>query len=102
MAAGYGILTYISEWDREDKPNAIWQKNIEIMDKFFDFLCESNHFGMVGAFKVKDEELFYKSCFNSDLLVTKTGKDWIKIAPPIIIDSKSLEKGLDILRKYVS
>jgi 4-aminobutyrate aminotransferase-like enzyme len=100
MAAGYGILKYIeNEFDRTN----YWE-NIKIMDKFFSKLkIEHNNLGMVGAVKCGeiDEELFYKNCFDHGLLVTKTGKGWIKIAPPVVIGNNKLNKGLNIIRDYV-
>jgi acetylornithine/N-succinyldiaminopimelate aminotransferase len=97
MAAGYGILKYIeNEFDMTN----YWE-NIKIMDKFFSELkAEHNNLGMVGAIKTSDEELFYNHCFNNGLLVTKTLKGWIKIAPPVIISNNKLNKGLNIIRRY--
>jgi acetylornithine/N-succinyldiaminopimelate aminotransferase len=99
MAAGYGILKYIeNEFDRTN----YWE-NIKIMDKFFSELkMEHNNLGMVGAIKVDDEDDdgFYKNCFDNGLLVTKTGKGWIKKAPPVVISNNKLNKGLDIIRKF--
>jgi acetylornithine/N-succinyldiaminopimelate aminotransferase len=97
MAAGYGILKYIINYF--DRIN-YWQ-NIHTMDKFFSELkSEHNNLGMVGAIKVDDEGLFYNYCFQHGLLVTKTLKGWIKIAPPVVISNKKLQKGLDIIRQY--
>jgi acetylornithine/N-succinyldiaminopimelate aminotransferase len=97
MAAGYGILKYIE--NEFDKTN-YWE-NIKIMDKFFNELkSEHNNLGMVGAIKTSDEELVYQHCFNNGLLVTKTGKGWIKIAPPVIISKKELQSGLFIIGNY--
>jgi acetylornithine/N-succinyldiaminopimelate aminotransferase len=99
MAAGYGILKYIeSEFDRTN----YWE-NIKIMDKFFSELkVEHNNLGMVGAIKPSNEDMFYDGCFNSYLLVTKTGKGWIKIAPPVVISNNKLKKGLQILSQLCS
>jgi acetylornithine/N-succinyldiaminopimelate aminotransferase len=96
MAAGYGVLKYI-----EDK-HSWYNENIFFMDYFFSLFDEevSNHLGMVGALKVDNEEDFYNHCFEHSLLVTKTGKGWIKIAPPININRKLLFKGLRIIKDY--
>jgi acetylornithine/N-succinyldiaminopimelate aminotransferase len=97
MAAGYGVLKYIDSYF--DRIN-YWM-NIRIMDEFFNELkLEHNNLGMVGAIKIDDEELFYNYCFQHGLLVTKTLKGWIKIAPPVVISNKKLQKGLDIIRGY--
>jgi acetylornithine/N-succinyldiaminopimelate aminotransferase len=95
MAAGYGVLKYIED-------NYGYNENIFFMDYFFSLFDEevSNHLGMVGALKVDNEEDFYNHCFEHSLLVTKTGKGWIKIAPPININRKLLSKGLRIIKDY--
>lgn len=98
MAAGYGVLKYIQDKLNKDE----YYRNIEMMNQFFNSLrTEHNNLGMVGAFKCYQEDLIYKVLFNSGLLVTKTDKGWIKIAPPVNIDSILLEKGLNILRRFV-
>lgn len=98
MAAGYGVLKYIQEKFNEEE----YLKNRMMMDQFFNSLqTKHNNLGMVGAFECYQEDLIYRVLFNSGLLVTKTGKNWIKIAPPVNINPFDLEKGLNILRNYV-
>jgi 4-aminobutyrate aminotransferase-like enzyme len=100
MAAGYGILEYLSS-----TKNFVdfYGTNIDIMNVFWNELkTEHNNLGMVGAFKCNDEDLLYKACLSEGLLIVKTWKGWIKIAPPVNIDTKQLIKGLNILRKYVN
>ena len=99
MAAGYGILEYLDGKIDFDK----YEENIADMDCFWgDLKTDHNNLGMVGAFKCTDEDLLYKACLNDGLIVVKTWKGWIKIAPPVTIDTKQLIKGLNILRKYVN
>jgi acetylornithine/succinyldiaminopimelate/putrescine aminotransferase len=98
MAAGYGILKYLDGKINFDE----YEENIYLMDSFWNELkIEHNNLGMVGAFKCNDEYLLYKACLSEGLLTVKTWKGWIKIAPPVNIDTKQLQKGLNILRKYV-
>jgi acetylornithine/N-succinyldiaminopimelate aminotransferase len=95
MAAGYGVLKYIDEKFNYDR----YAENIDIVDKFFNELkIDHNNIGMVGAIRVYYEEDFYKKCFNEKVLVTKTLKGWIKIAPPVIIGKKELIYGLDVIK----
>ena len=99
MAAGYGILKYIDEQFNDTK----YSDNMALMVDFWNELkTEHNNLGMVGAFKCNDEDLLYKACLSEGLLVVKTWKGWIKIAPPVNIDAKQLNKGLNILGKYVN
>jgi len=93
MAAGLGILKYIQEkfdWNK-------YTRNISIIDHFF----PDQFFGMVGAFHVEDEDKFYKYCLDRGLLVVPTGRNYIKIAPPVVIDEKTLFKGMEILKEAV-
>ena len=99
MAAGYGVLNYINNHFDFRKYN----ENVEIMNRFFNNLrryyknYSFNNKGMVGAICFGSEDFIYNYCFNNGLLVTKTGKGWIKIAPPINISKKLFYKGLSIL-----
>ena len=106
MAAGYGVLKYI-DYEMGCKDNyKTYFKNIEIMNNFFNLFDKKyyNHMGMVGALDLKtdlsidSEELFYTYLFERfNILVTKTGKGWIKIAPPVNINPSLLEDALDKL-----
>lgn len=102
MAAGYGVLKFVENMELHN--NFEYLYNVFLMSKFFCNLPkienEQHHLGMVGAFKVNDEEDFYQHCLQHNLLVTKTGKGWIKIAPPILINTKLLKQGLEIIKDY--
>lgn len=100
MAAGYGVLKYISKefsWRN-------YLQNIKIMRRFFNGLNRNNNYvGMVGAIQTNYyEDDVYNYCFNNKILVTKTGKGWIKIAPPVNIDSYLLSSSLEIVDEYVN
>lgn len=99
MAAGYGILEYINnEFDI-----GLYSDNKYIMQAYFhNMKSEHNNLGMVGAFKCDNEHELYNLCLDDGLLIVRTWKGWIKIAPPVNIKTKELIKGLKILRQYVN
>lgn len=100
MASGLGVFKYLNYMAIKNGFN-ILRNNISLMNDFFNKLDKisflNNHIGMVGAFKVEDEETVYLTCLNNNILVIKTGKGWIKIAPSIFSDPKNLEKALNLL-----
>lgn len=111
MAAGYGLLNYMRLFINNTKSS--YSNNKKIIANFYGNLNikytkeesrdeESHCFGMVFALKVQDEDLFYRACFMRGLLVTKTGKGWIKVAPPVNISTKLLKRGLSILEELCS
>lgn len=98
MVAGLAVLDEVKKYL---DPDHLY--GFVTMQKFFKNNIakkyECNYSGMVAAVKVDDEEKVYKYCFDHGLLVVKTGKGWIKVAPPITISHTDLMKGLHILEE---
>ena len=64
--------------------------------------CEINGKGLLAGIVTGSEEYATKVCYKAmkkGLLLIKTGRESIKIAPPLIISKKNLEKGLQILEE---
>jgi len=98
MAAGYGVLKYLKNKMDVDK----YTVNINCMNLFWNSLkVEHNNLGMVGAFKAINENYIYNTLFRHKLLVTKTGKGWIKIAPPININYNLLKERLELIKRFL-
>ena len=55
------------------------------------------------VFADKDEsEAFTELCFDKGLLVCDTGREWVKVAPALIITDEELETGIALIRDAVS
>jgi len=64
--------------------------------------CEINGKGLLAGIVTESEEYATKVCYKAmekGLLLIKTGRESIKIAPPLIISKDDLKKGLKILEE---
>jgi len=80
----------------EQKEHILW----DFLQRFVCFMPEVNGKGLVAAIITKDTLFAEKVCLealNKGLLLLKTGKPSIKIAPPLTIDIDTLSQGLHIL-----
>jgi 4-aminobutyrate aminotransferase-like enzyme len=104
MASGYAVLEFIRTSIFRNNFDCIgnYSRNLDHMRVFFARLgaegVEYNYKGMVGAIKTNDEEKFFNTCMKLGVLVTRTNKGWIKIAPPLTISLRNLQKGLGVIR----
>lgn len=107
MAFGLAALEGYEKIDRSDDPN--WRQLVDLLAsravgyqyKGFD-VCLNGH-GMVAAIlmpEAKATEVF-KECLRRGLFCVHTGKDSLKIGPPLTISNEDLERGIEILNEVL-
>lgn len=101
MAAGCAVIDEMQNFNI-----ALYTKNCNIMHATFNRIKENlgkdkvNSLGMIAAIQI-DENKFFDYCLEHKLLVIKTGKGWIKIAPIVNQSSDDLLQGLAIIESGV-
>lgn len=70
-----------------------------------DLICEVNCNGLLSGIIFKDEKTatdICKSCLNEGVLLVHTGRESIKLGPPLTITIENLNKGLNILERNIN
>lgn len=68
------------------------------------FNLKVNYKGLVGAIIFSNEKLATKVCYNAlskGLIVVHTGRESIKIGPPLTISDSALKEGMEVLFKAI-
>lgn len=76
----------------------------QLKDKYSNVIMETNTKGLLSAIIFKSEELATKICYKcmeNKLIVVWTGRESIKLAPPLTINEYDLQKGLDIFEQSI-
>lgn len=106
-AAGLANIEYIMKHKLINNAKAMgwvlqsWLKNFK--EKYFNYIGEINCKGLLGAIIV-NKKLADKICvqaLKNGLLLVHTGRESVKIGPPLTITEKLLEEGLEILNKSI-
>jgi 4-aminobutyrate aminotransferase / (S)-3-amino-2-methylpropionate transaminase / 5-aminovalerate transaminase len=107
-------LAVLNELDRILKSNKFsktidcfetYVKNIEVGYRFSPILSEVNCQGMVAGFVFKNKAIadaVCDICVNRGLLPVHTGRESVKIGPPLTITENHLKEGLMILDKAIA
>ena len=111
--AGFSVLEEIKKKKlvlKSNKRGKILEKNlIRIKQKLNGNIIHISSQGLIGAiiFDKKIRNLNTKllnvaiDCLNEGLIIVHTGRESIKIGPPLIITEDALEEGLNILEKNI-
>lgn len=105
-AAGIAVLKELDKIVKGDE----FLKNMDLLKKEISHIAECNSIqsvvnGMVASLIFEDKDTANKvciKCYDNGLLVVQTGRESVKIGPPLSITNKHLQKGLNILRTSVS
>jgi 4-aminobutyrate aminotransferase len=117
MAAGMESLKYVIKHKR-DLEHDIKQKGkyslkrLKSMENRYEIVGDARGMGLMLAIElvrskrtkvpaVKEREEIVKECFYNGLTLLEAGDSTIRIAPPVTIDQRNLENGLDILENAV-
>lgn len=106
-AAGLAIMDELKKFNYKNfwKSKKIFNEclnNIFINNRAI--IKKINNLGMVAAVHFETKEIanfVYKFCLQKGLIVVKTGKETIKLAPPLTIKERNLKKGLNILKEVL-
>jgi 4-aminobutyrate aminotransferase-like enzyme len=89
----------------------VFHEKLEIIkEKFPDHLAYVQGKGLLAALILNDSEgkplsqlcdRIAELCLQRGLLVVHTGRESIKLAPPLMIDEKALLEGIDVLNSAV-
>ena len=95
----------------EKNGNILFKKLNEIKNKYPNYISSINGRGLIAAVIFRDfkskkplvdlTNRICDNCLKNKLLVVKTGRESIKIGPPLIIKQKNLLKGIKIFEKSI-
>jgi len=77
----------------------------EIGNKFKNVINEVVCHGMIGSLIFKDKNIaseVCKKCLEKGLILVHTGRESIKIGPPLVIEEKNLQKGFKIINEVLN
>ena len=113
-SAGNATIKYIENHNLVEKTQKLseifFKKLNSLKDKFPDHISLINGKGLIAAIIFKDDKnsrphvlanLVCDLCLKKQLLVCKTGREAIKLGPPLVIKKINLLKGLEILEKAI-
>ena len=89
-----------------EKNSRIFCENgFQLCSQYESTKLKSNFIGMVGAIvfdnrelSVENANLLYKKCIEKGLLLIKTGRESVKLAPPLNISKRNLLKAFNIIK----
>ena len=109
-AAGIATIDIINKKklvNNSKKLGYILHKNLNKMKiTYNNFIKETEGCGLIGSIIFKDykkfsskyiADYFSKLCANKGLLICNTGRESVKLGPPLIINKKGLLRSIDIL-----
>ena len=82
----------------------------KIQASFSNYISEINGIGLLAAVIFRDKEfkplsrlcdLISEKCFQKGLLVVHTGRESIKLAPPLMINEEAMSEGLEVFKEAV-
>lgn len=106
-AAALANIEYIKTYNLIKKSydlGRILNKRLGEISQKYDIITGYNSIGLVGALIFANELLASSVCYkamNKGLLLVKTGRESIKIGPPLVITKSALLEGLDIVEKSI-
>ena len=83
---------------------------IKIQNTFSNYISEINGTGLLAAVIFRDKEfkplsklcdLISEKCFQKGLLVVHTGRESIKLAPPLMINEEAMNEGLEVFKEAI-
>ena len=83
---------------------------LKIQTSFPDYISEINGTGLLAAVIFRDKEfkplsklcdLISEKCFQKGLLVVHTGRESIKLAPPLMINEEAMNEGLKVFEEAI-
>ena len=107
-------LAVLDEFEKENILENIKEKEKIIYDKLTDIIIgfestnwikEINHTGMVVGIVFCNKEIATKICkmaLDRGLLLVHTGRESIKIGPPLTISNKNLKRGFEIIKDILN
>ena len=108
-AAGLAVIEEIENesliFESKDKGELLKDKLQLMMDCYPKIIKEINCTGLLASIIFKNKKIATKICLkalNKGLLLVHTGRESIKIGPPLVIKRNNLVKGLAILEKVIS
>jgi 4-aminobutyrate aminotransferase-like enzyme len=82
----------------------------EIQETFPDYISEINGIGLLAAVIFRDKnfkplsklcDMISEKCFQKGLLVVHTGRESIKLAPPLMINERAMSEGLNVFKEAI-
>ncbi len=81
-------------------------EKLKSLSKMFSFTGETRGCGMLQGLEIKQPESFegdlikkiISLCEKNGLIILKSGKSFLRIAPPLIITEKEIDEGIEILK----
>ena len=98
------LLEQLNKKDLEDKSNFFGNALAIISGIHHHVIKEFNHKGMLGAVIFNNEEMANKVCYSAmqkGLILVKTGRESVKLGPPLTISKEALIEGLDVFEKVI-
>jgi len=101
-AAGIAVLDQIEELIKDAQWTGLFLDSglMFLRKKYEKYIKETNCKGLVGAIIFNTTEQANKvvqKAFEKELLLVKTGRESIKIGPPLVINSREIFKGINII-----
>jgi 4-aminobutyrate aminotransferase-like enzyme len=97
-AAGLANILYIKKYKLVERSEKLGNSMINYLTDYLGLKVEGN--GMLCAIhtiNAKDADEIVMECFKRGLLLIRTHKESVKIAPPLTISSEALTEGLEII-----
>lgn len=98
------IYNKFSETTLESLHQVFLSRITDLKTQFSSVISEVNVHGLIGALifnSTEQAEKVCKLCLDNGLLVVHTGRESIKLGPPLVITEKELDKGFNILKNAV-
>ena len=82
----------------------------EIQETFPDYISEINGIGLLAAVIFRDKnfkplsklcDMISEKCFQKGLLVVHTGRESIKLVPPLMINERAMSEGLNVFKEAI-
>ena len=105
MSVGYEVLKIISNknfLNKVDKVSRYFWKKLKDLEKSFDTIEEIRGAGLLLGIKTKINNLdFSEKLKNQKLLNVPAADNTVRLAPPLIVSHKDIDKSLSIIKSVL-